>query len=128
MIAKGGREHTVWLTPMMLDLLARVPRRGRYVFDKTNWRRAWDAARKKIGKPNLRWHDLRHTHATWLGAIAGAPIEVVQRSCGHADLETTMRYRHVRDPELYAALQRMPSLVAPEDAKVVSISVKRDAG
>lgn len=109
-IAKGGREHTVWLTPATLDLLARVPRLGRYVFSKTNWRRNWDAARNKIGKPKLRWHDLRHTHATWLGDIAGAPIEVVQRSCGHADLETTMRYRHVRDPELYKALQKLPSL------------------
>lgn len=125
-IAKGGREHTVWLVPAALDLLGRIPKHGRYVFDRTNWRKAWEAARTRAGLPDLRWHDLRHTHATWLRQ-AGVPLEVVQRSLGHKELATTTRYAHVDDREVKEALQRLPSLatVTPRVVSIKSAKSKR---
>jgi integrase len=118
--AKGGREHTVWLTPDALGLLARLPRHGRYVFDKTGWRKRWEAAVKASGLEDFRWHDTRHTFATWLRQ-AGTPLEIVQRGLGHADLQTTMRYAHVADSELQDALHKLPSLNIGGEGKVVSI-------
>lgn len=126
-IAKGGRPHTLWLTPDALALLARMERRGRYVFDKTNWRKIFEAGVKRAGLENFRWHDLRHCHATWLRQ-AGVPLEVVQRSLGHADLQTTMRYAHVADSELADALHKLPSLSIRKAGNVVPIKSKRDAG
>lgn len=122
-IAKGGREHTIWLTADALDLLTRIPRHGRYVFDRRNWRKAWEASRTRAGLPKLRWHDLRHTHATWLRR-AGVPLEIVQRSLGHAELATTTRYAHVADNELQEALQKLPSL-ATVTPSIVSIRSRK---
>jgi integrase len=52
-------------------------------------------AARAIGVPNLRMHDLRHTHASLLLA-AGEPIPVVSQRLGHKDLATTLRiYAHV---------------------------------
>jgi integrase len=120
---KGGKKHTVWLSEQALDVLDRASRRGRYVFSKTNKRRAFDAALAKAGIDDFCWHDLRHTHATWLRQ-AGVPVEVVQRSLGHADIATTMRYAHVDDRELQEALRKLPS-IGTSTPKIVSIKSKK---
>lgn len=116
--AKGGRRHTVWLSEQAMDVLSRCERRGRYVFDKRNARKAFEAAVKKSGLVDFRWHDLRHTAATWLRQ-AGTPVEVVQRILGHADIETTMRYAHVVDSEVQEAMRNLPTI--GREAKIVSI-------
>lgn len=54
---------------------------------------AFQSARKKIERPDVRWHDLRHSIATWLTA-GGTPLNVVQQLLGHKNIETTMRYAH----------------------------------
>ncbi len=43
----------------------------------------------------IRFHDLRHTHATLL-LKAGVPIKVVRERLGHASVAFTMQvYQHV---------------------------------
>ena len=50
---------------------------------------------KKIGKPNVRFHDLRHTHASWLLQLGENP-KVVQERLGHHDVTITLKiYSHV---------------------------------
>lgn len=45
--------------------------------------------------PGLRFHDLRHSYATWL-VSAGVPINEVARVLGHSQISTTLnRYTHV---------------------------------
>lgn len=123
--AKGGKQHTIWLGPQALDVLGRCDTQRRYVFDGTNRRRHWEGALAKMGLDAMRWHDLRHTHATWLRQ-AGVPLEVVQRSLGHADLATTMRYAHVADRELQTALHQLPTIV-PTTGLVSSIFLVKSA-
>jgi integrase len=49
----------------------------------------------RAGVPRLRFHDLRHLHATYL-ALAGVPIKVAQERLGHASAQTTQDiYQHV---------------------------------
>ena len=43
------------------------------------------------GKRKLRFHDLRHIHATWLEQ-AGVPLPTIQLLMGHKDSRTTDRY------------------------------------
>ena len=44
---------------------------------------------------SLRFHDLRHTHATGLIG-AGSSIKVVSRRLGHSDISITLRvYAHL---------------------------------
>ena len=54
------------------------------------WRPACTAA----GLTDLpRFHDLRHSHASWLLA-GGADLQVVKERLGHASIMTTQRYLH----------------------------------
>lgn len=72
---------------------------------ESNWRRSvrWTEACRKIGRPTLRPHDLRHTAASvWLAV--GADPKVVQRMLGHASAAMTMDlYGHLMDHSLWAA-------------------------
>jgi integrase len=63
---------------------------------RSNFRReVWNLALARAGLPStLRFHDLRHSYATWL-VMDGVPINVVQRVMGHANASTTLdRYTH----------------------------------
>ena len=51
--------------------------------------RGHKAISESCGFSNLRFHDLRHTHATLL-LTSGAPIHVVQARLGHASIQTTV--------------------------------------
>jgi len=75
----------------------------------------WAAAVRKIGKPTLRVHDLRHTCASlWLGA--GADPKVVQRILRHASAAMTMDlYGHLIDHNLWAAARRVGGILGASE-------------
>lgn len=50
---------------------------------------------KRIGKPAASAHWLRHAHATH-SQNRGAPVHVTQKTLGHSNPATTMRYSHIR--------------------------------
>jgi integrase len=54
----------------------------------------WYAALKVAKITNFKWHDLRHTWASW-HVMAGTPLEVLQKLGGWAKLEMVMRYAHL---------------------------------
>jgi integrase len=49
-------------------------------------------------------HALRHTYGTQLVVTMLVPLPVAQRLLGHRSIETTMRYMHVPDRALRAAV------------------------
>ena len=53
-------------------------------------------ARVAARRPDLRWHDLRHTGAT-LAAHAGATTRELMDRLGHSTSTMAMRYQHVAD-------------------------------
>jgi len=60
-----------------------------------------------IGLHGLRFHDLRHVHATLL-ITSGAPIVVVQHRLGHSRPSITLdRYSHLFDGVDAAAAERL---------------------
>jgi integrase len=109
-LTKGGGTRFVTLGPDALAVLAKIPNRGGFVFDKTNRRKVWEAAVKAAGLEDFRFHDLRHTFAVWVGN-AGADIAVVQQLLGHSKIETTLRYRKVITGEKVKAVQNLPTLI-----------------
>lgn len=75
--------------------------------------------------PIIRFHDLRHTHATWLLA-EGKPIELIRDQLGHRSSAFTADiYAHVLDATHYDALdqldhQVLEGLLPPEVSPKVS--------
>src|SRR5699024_11348504 len=69
----------------------------------------WAPAREAAGRPDLRFHDLRHTGAT-LAAQTGAPLADLMNRLGHSTAGAAMRYQHAsgdRDKQIAEALSRM---------------------
>jgi len=79
--------------------------------------KAWCAARLAIGRPDLHFHDLRHSGLTWAAATGASTRELMARG-GHASPAAALRYQHAtkdRDKVLADALAELarPAAVTP---------------
>lgn len=73
--------------------------------------RAFDRAVARSGLPRIRFHDLRHTHATHLLA-AGTNVKVVSDRLGHASTSFTLdTYGHVLPGQGASAASAVAALV-----------------
>jgi integrase len=73
------------------------------------YRKYWEKARRAIGKPTLRVHDLRHVGAV-LAAQSGATTAELMHRLGHTTPQMALRYQHVaegRDAELAERLSKL---------------------
>jgi integrase len=71
--------------------------------------KTWESARKAAGRPDLRFHDLRHTGAV-LAAQTGATLAELMNRLGHSTPAMAIRYQHVaqdRDAEIARRLSAM---------------------
>lgn len=55
---------------------------------------AWRASLRRAGIEDFRFHDLRHTWASWL-VQAGVPLSVLQEMGGWESIEMVRRYAHL---------------------------------
>jgi len=70
--------------------------------------RAWGLALKRAGITDFRWHDLRHTWATWQRQ-AGTPTHELQRLGGWRTGAMVERYAHLAPDHLAIAAGRLDS-------------------
>jgi integrase len=100
--AKGKRAIPVPLNEEAMKVieeqLGRDPEwvftyRGRPIEFKTSTK-AWRKALKRAGIENFRWHDLRHTWASW-HAQGGTPMHVLQKLGGWQTPAMVQRYAHL---------------------------------
>jgi integrase len=75
---------------------------------------AWRKALKRAGIENFRWHDLRHTWASW-HRQAGTPIHELQRLGGWRSSVMVERYAHLAPDHLAKAANRLDSLLGGYD-------------
>lgn len=76
--------------------------------------RAWRKALLRAGITNFRWHDLRHTWATWQRQ-AGTPTHELQRLGGWRTGAMVERYAHLAPDHLAVASSRLDSLLISYD-------------
>lgn len=67
---------------------------------------SWDDVLEDAGITAFRWHDLRHTFASWL-VQRGEDLLVVSKLLGHRNLKTTMRYAHLAPAQTKIAVGRL---------------------
>lgn len=69
------------------------PSRTGTVLSEGTWRYAWIRAREKVGLPDVKTHDLRHTSLT-MAARAGATTAELMHRGGHTESRVAMIYQH----------------------------------
>ena len=63
-------------------------------------RKAWEASREASGMQGVRFHDLRHTFASWLARDPEIPLTLIRDAMGHSSLAVTSKYSHLRRDDL----------------------------
>ncbi len=82
------------------------------VFDLTNRRKEFEAARKAIGREDFRWHDWRHLTATHARMIAKPNQKLIGRTLGQKSQQATQRYMHAFDEEVIELLDQLPNVLS----------------
>lgn len=102
-VTKSGRPRAVPLPPQAARIAqARLP----WSLTVKTLRREFEAARKAAGLSDLRFHDLRHTYASWL-AQDGASLAALRDLLGHSSLAVTSRYAHLGRKDLVEATRKL---------------------
>ncbi len=73
--------------------------RGEYL-GRAHFHRVWKPVVKAVGLPQLRPHDARHSHISWLANDPSVPLAAVRDRAGHSSLAITSRYVHVIPKDL----------------------------
>lgn len=68
--------------------------------------KAWRKALKRAGIKNFRWHDLRHTWASW-HIQNGTPLPVLKELGAWRDFEMVLRYAHLNSDQLKDAAENI---------------------
>jgi len=64
-----------------------------------DYKLAWDKALKRAKIDNFRWHDLRHTWASW-HVMGGTPLAVLKELGGWSSMDMVTRYAHLSPEHL----------------------------
>jgi integrase len=75
---------------------------------------AWRKALKRAGIANFRWHDLRHTWASW-HRQSGTPTHELQRLGGWRSSVMVERYAHLAPDHLAKAASRLDPMLGGYD-------------
>jgi len=78
--------------------------------------KAWYKALERAGISNFRWHDLRHTWASW-HVQAGTSLQELQELGGWSTLEMVQRYAHLGGEHLKRASRRIEGTNLAHDAR-----------
>lgn len=99
--AKGDEDIHVSLNDTAMSVLrAEQGKHPIYVFTyagkpiKQANTKSWRAALEKVGITNFRWHDLRHSWASWL-VQNGTPLYTLQEMGAWKSAEMVRRYAHL---------------------------------
>jgi integrase len=116
--SKNGKAIRVPLNEDAMTILRQqIGRHPSFVFtyngeaiDEVNTKAFRDAL-KRAGIKNFRWHDFRHTWASW-HVQAGTPLNALQELGGWSDHEMVLRYAHLAPEHLSEHANRLSGIVA----------------
>ncbi len=118
-IAVLRRQHANPRAPECADSVFTY--RGRPVYQTAT--AAWAKALQRAGLSDFRWHDLRHTWASW-HVQRGTPLQVLKELGGWETMEMVQRYAHLSADHL---AQWVAPLTAEPEPVPAAIQLQRDS-
>lgn len=102
LLTKNSESRTLTIPPSTMEELLRFRQIGnglvfvgsRKFNQPFEFRRHWNTALNDAEIKDFRFHDLRHSAASYL-AMSGASLVEIAEILGHKSLETTKRYSHL---------------------------------
>lgn len=118
--SKNGDKRSVPLTGRAYDMLKDMHKvhhiHSDLIFARSDGQAAielkkqWEVAVKEAGIENFRFHDLRHTAATYL-LEAGATLPELSAILGHRSIQMVKRYAHLAENHAIVVVERMTARV-----------------
>lgn len=113
----GGKLLETYISDDLFSLLmAQKPEKQGFVFVRRfkrlkpqpikQFRNSFKTACHKAGLKDFRFHDLRHTAASWM-VQNGVPLDVVQKILGHSRITQTQKYAHREASAIREALNTL---------------------
>jgi integrase len=112
---KNGESRSIPISSKIESLLTYLKlsnSNSRYLFPSTKGdsprfiRKAWCTAVEKADIKDFRFHDLRHTAASYL-AMNGATLMELSHILGHKTLQMVKRYAHLTDQHTADLIEKM---------------------
>ena len=119
-VTKSNRPRVVPLSNRAVAIFVATAPIGNSPFVFTNPRtghryktvkRAFQTACRRSGIEDFRFHDLRHTFASW-AVQNGADLYRISRILGHSTLQMTTRYAHLATEQLHEVVNRTATSTA----------------
>ena len=119
-VTKTNRPRVVPLSDRAVAVFVASPRLSAspYVFTNPNTgnryrnlRQSFLTACSRAGISDYRWHDIRHTFASW-HVQSGTDLYRLSRILGHSTLQMTTRYAHLATENLHQAVRDMATTMA----------------
>jgi integrase len=114
--SKNGKALSIPLNAQALAVLTKqVGKHPTLVFTKCGKRiarangKVWRNALKRAGITDFRWHDLRHTWASW-AVQNGVTVFEIQHLGGWSSSQMVQRYAHLSSSHLAAAASKLDAI------------------
>lgn len=99
---KSGKPRTIPVPEDMIPIIKRMP----LPISDYQLRTNFEHARAECGMAHIKFHDLRHTYASWL-VQSGVDLYAVSLLLGHSSPTVTKRYAHLAPEHLKGAVDKM---------------------
>ena len=106
--SKSGKRRDIPINDsLFVDLKEYLDKlEGDVLIPVKDFRKAFNYAKDRADLSNLKFHDLRHTFASYL-AMAGVGLATLKELMGHSTIQMTMRYAHLSPDHRVSAVNQL---------------------
>jgi integrase len=129
--SKSGRSRRVPINRVVFEALKSIEQKSEFVFFNAETKKhvkdiktGFKAACRRAGIKGLRFHDLRHTAASWM-VEEGIDLVTVSKILGHSSIQMTMRYAHPTPENMKRAVEKLAEIHGQTRQKVDIVEIPK---